>query len=320
MIKYIIKRLLWLIPVLICVAFVIFTLLYFTPGDPVEAILGEGATVEQMAIKRAELGLDDPYIVQLLRFFKQLFVDFNLGKSYVYGNSVMGQLMQRLPRTAAIAAVCCVLQLVIAVPLGVTAAVHQNGFTDRFCILLAIICNSIPNFWFAMILVVVFSLQLKLLPSSGIGHWYNYIMPCIAGCLTGVGGVARQTRSQMLEVIRSDYIVTARAQGHSESTIRYRYALPNALVPVITSVGTYFGRTLGGTVVIETVFSIPGIGMYLVEAVGNRDYPAVRGSVVVLAILFSMVMLLVDLCYAFIDPRVKAQYENQKKKKVKTNV
>lgn len=314
MIKYIGKRILWLIPVLLCVAFTIFTLLYFTPGDPVEALLGDGATVEQMEIKRVELGLDQPYIVQLLRFFKQLFIDFDLGTSYMYGNSVMEQLLLRLPRTAAIAAVCCVLQFVIAVPLGVTAAVHQNGFMDRFCIFLAIICNSVPNFWFAMILVVIFSLNMKLLPSSGIGHWYNYLMPCIAGSLAGIGGVARQTRSQMLEVIRSDYIVTARAQGLSERAIRYRYALPNALVPVITTVGTYFGRTLGGTVVIETVFSIPGVGMYLVDAVANRDYPVVRGSVVILAILFSLVMLLVDLCYAFVDPRVKAQYENQKKK------
>lgn len=317
MYKYVIKRLLWMIPVLIGVAIVIFTLLYFTPGDPAEAVLGTNPTYEEIVAKHAELGLDQPYIVQLGRFLKELFLEFNLGTSYVYKNSVAVEFFARLPRTFIIALTCLLTYIVVAIPLGVVAAVHQNKWQDHFCILLVMVTTAIPSFWFAMILMLIFSLHLGWLPSFGVGHWYCYIMPCIAASLSGIGGVARQTRSQMLESLHSDYIVTARSKGVSERSIRYRHALPNALIPVITSLGTYFGHSLAGAVTIEMVFTFPGVGLYLINGITNRDYPVVRGCVVMLAILFSLVMLVVDLTYAFIDPRIKAQYKGQHKRRIK---
>ena len=176
---------------------------------------------------------------------------------------------------------------------------------------------SLPGFWVGMILILVFAVYIPILPSSGVEHWYSYILPCVANALMGVGSLTRMTRSQMLEVIRSDYVVTARAKGVPERTILYSHALPNALIPIVTFVGTHFGRALGGTVVIETLFGIPGVGYYITQAVRNRDYPIVRGGVTLLALLFCLVVLIVDIVYAFIDPRIKAQYEGSGKKKKK---
>lgn len=318
MIKYVLKRLLMIIPVLLCVAIVIFTIMYFTPGDPVYLILGDNFTPEQYAAVQKELGLDKSYIEQLLSFLKQIFIEFDFGTSYILKTDIKTQLFARLPRTAIIAAVCCALQVVIAIPLGITAATHQNGFVDRFCILLAMLGISLPGFWVGMLLILAFSVYIPILPSSGVEGWYSYILPCVANALMGVGSLTRMTRSQMLEVIRSDYVVTARAKGVPERTILYSHALPNALIPIVTFVGTHFGRALGGTVVIETLFGIPGVGLYITQAVGNRDYPIIRGGVTLLALLFCIVVLIVDILYAFIDPRIKAQYEGSgKKKKVK---
>lgn len=317
MIKYVLKRLLMIIPVLICVAIVIFTIMYFAPGDPIYLILGDNYTPEQYAETAARLGLDKGYFGQLWDFLKNLFLHFDFGTSYILKTDIRTQLFSRLPRTALIAAVCCLLQVIVAIPLGVTAATHQNGLVDRFCILLAMLGISLPGFWVGMILILIFAVKIPILPASGVEHWYSYILPCVANALMGVGSLTRMTRSQMLEVIRSDYVVTARAKGVPERTILYSHALPNALIPIITFVGTHFGRALGGTVVIETLFGIPGIGYYITQAVGNRDYPIIRGGVTLLALLFCIVVLIVDLLYAFIDPRIKAQYEGSGKKRKK---
>lgn len=311
MIRYVIKRIIQLIPVILCVAIVIFTILYFTPGDPVILILGDNPTPEQYAAKQAELGLDQPYLVQLGTFLRDFFLRGDLGTSYVLKTNIGPELMRRLPRTAIIAAVCCLCQVFIGIPLGVTAATHQNGIIDRLCILLAMIGISLPGFWVGLMLI----LYVTILPSYGIEHWYSYILPCVANALMSVGSVTRMTRSQMLDVIRSDYVVTARAKGVPERKILYSHALPNALIPIVTYVGTHFGRALGGTVVIETVFSIPGVGYYMTQAIGNRDYPIVRSGVTLLAVIFCVVVLLVDILYAYIDPRVKAQYEGSVKRK-----
>ena len=315
MLKYVLKRLLMIIPVLLCVAVVIFTIMYFTPGDPVFLILGDNYTPEQYAEVSAQLGLDKSYLEQLLTFLKQIFLEFNFGTSYIMKTDIRTELFARLPRTALIASVCCLLQIVIAIPLGITAATHQNGLVDRFCILLAMVGISLPGFWVGMILILVFAVYIPILPASGIDHWYCYILPCVANALMGIGSLTRMTRSQMLEVIRSDYVVTARAKGVPERTILYSHALPNALIPIVTFVGTHFGRALGGTVVIETLFAIPGIGYYITQAVRSYDYPIIRGGVTLLALLFCIVVLIVDIIYAFIDPRIKAQYEGGGKKK-----
>lgn len=311
MIRYVLKRIIQLIPVIICVAILIFTILYFTPGDPALLILGENATQEQLIAKRAELGLDQPFFVQLWNFLRDFFLRGDLGTSYVLKTEIGPELLRRLPRTAVIAVVACLCQVFIGIPLGVTAATHQNGLIDRLCVLLAMVGISLPGFWVGLMLI----LYITFLPSYGIEHWYCYILPCIAASLSSIGSVTRMTRSQMLEVIRSDYVVTARAKGVPERTILYSHALPNALIPIVTYIGTHFGRALGGTVVIETVFSIPGVGYYMTQAVGNRDYPIIRSGVTLLAVIFCVVVLLVDILYAYIDPRVKAKYEGSTTRK-----
>ena len=316
MARYVIKRLLLIIPVLLGVAVLIFTLMYVTPGDPIRMML-LGASEEQIQATRTAYGLNDPFIVQLLRFLKDAFLRFDLGVSYFSGLPVFDELIVRLPKTAILAAFCMVAQIIIAIPLGVSAAVHQNHWQDNFVMIIAMLGVSIPEFWFAQMLILLFSLKLGWFTAFGVAHWYDYVLPIIAAAVPTLGGVARLTRSQMLEVIRSDYCVTARMKGVNEHDILYKHALPNALIPIITNIGMTFGKALGGTVVIETVFSIPGIGYYLVSGIGNRDYPVVRGAVLMLAILFSLVMLAVDIIYAYIDPRIKAMYEGQQKRRVK---
>jgi peptide/nickel transport system permease protein len=320
MIKYVIKRIISIIPVIIVVAILIFSMLYITPGDPAIVLLGDNATPEQIEAVHQRLGLDKPYVIQLLIFLKSLFINFDLGKSYLHGNSVMEEFLNRLPNTAIIAGFVCLLQILLAIPLGVTAATHHNRWQDRFCIFLAMVGTSIPNFWLGLLLILFFGQFLRILPTFGVQHWYSYILPCTACAFQGLAGIARQTRSQMLDVIRSDYIVTARAKGVTERSILYTHALQNALIPVVTGIGTQFGRNLGGTVIIETVFTIPGVGYYLIQAVNNRDYPVVRGVVVILSIMFSLIMLLVDIVYAYIDPRIKARYEGQQKRRIKKDV
>ncbi len=307
--KYILKRILMIIPVILGVAVVIFTIMYFTPGDAARTMLGNAASQEQVDELMNSLGLNDPYLVQLFRFLRQLFLQFDLGTSYINGTSVMGEIIHRLPNTLILAMSALLMQIFIAIPLGVSAAFHQNKWQDGLCTLVALIGASIPGFWLAMMLLLLFSETLHWLPSYGIGSFSHWILPCISVGIAGLGAICRQTRSQMLEVIRSDYIVTARAKGMPERTVKYRHALPNALIPVVTGLGSSFGAALGGTVVIETAFSIPGVGLYMVDAINNRDLPVIRGGVVVLAVLFCFLILFVDLVYAFIDPRIKAQYE-----------
>ena len=320
MIKYVIKRLLMIIPVLLCVAIAIFTIMYFAPGDPVALVLGDHYTEEQYAVVAAQLGLDKSFFEQLLIFLRDTFLRFDFGTSYVLKTDVTEALLSRFPRTAIIASASCLVQIFIAIPLGVTAATHQNGIVDRFCIVLAMVGISAPGFWIGMMLILLFSQKLQLLPASGVSHWYSYILPCAANAFAGLGGITRLTRSQMLEVIRSDYVVTARAKGVPERQILYSHALPNSLIPIVTHIGTHFATALGGTVVIETAFSVPGVGYYIMNGVGNRDYPIVRGGVTLLAMVFCLVVLAVDLLYAFIDPRIRAQYEGSGKKKAKKKV
>lgn len=314
MLRYIIKRILWLIPVILGVSILIFTIMYFVPGDPAQVILGQSATQQEIEALRESMGLNDLYVVQLGRFLKETFLEFNLGESYVNKVPVGDSLLQRFPQTAIIALVSCFLQVAIGIPLGVTAAVHHNKWQDRVSVVGAMIGISIPSFWLASMMVLLFAYHLGWLPAYGIDGWTSYIMPCFCAALAGIATEVRFTRTYMLEQIRSDYVVTARAKGMPERIIRYIHALPNTMIPLITGIGGSLGAAFGGTVIIENVFSIPGIGQYMVKAIGNRDYPVVRGSVVVLSIVFSIIMLFVDIAYSFIDPRIKSQYTSEKKK------
>ncbi len=315
--KYILKRILLMIPILVGVAILIFTLMFFVPGDPVEIILGSSATQAQVETVREQLGLNQPYIIRLGSFLQQLFLHGSFGNSYVQGTDVGAELLTRFPRTLILALFSILLSMVVGIPLGIRAATHANSAEDRISMFVSMIGVSMPNFWLALMLVLLFALKLGILPSSGDKGFEYYILPILANALGGIAGVARLTRSSMLEVIRADYVSTARAKGVSEHDVIYKHALPNAMIPIITMCGGRFGGQLGGTVVIETVFSIPGIGAYLINSINNRDYNAVQGSVLYIAFTFSVVMLLVDLIYAFIDPRIKAQYEGHSKKRIK---
>ncbi len=318
MIRYIIKRLLWMIPVILGVSVLIFTILHFTPGDPVIMILGRDSTVEAQAQLRASMGLDRPFPVQLLSYLKDVFLHFDLGVSYNTGKSVSEEILFRFPYTFMLAFSSMLISVLIGIPLGVIAAVNQNKLWDRISMFIALLGVSMPQFWVGLLLVLLFALRLGILPPSGIGGPQYFILPIIANAFGGIASMARQGRSSMLEVIRSDYVTTARAKGVSKTGTIFRHALPNALIPVITVAGTSFGRSLGGTIVIESVFSIPGIGAYMISGINNRDYPIVQGCVVFLAVTFSIIMLLVDLMYAFVDPRIKAQYvSGSRKRRVK---
>ena len=313
--RYIYKRLLLMIPVVIMVAVLIFTIMYFTPGDPAIIILGPNASLEQLAAKRAELGIDQPYLVQLWNYLKNVFIRFDFGNSFINGRSVSSQIMERFPRTLMIAALSVLLSIVAGVPLGIVASVHQYTWKDNASMFAALIAASMPGFWIAQMMSLLFALKLGWLPATGVDSWTCYILPVVANAIGGLAAMARQTRSSMLEVIREDYITTARAKGQIERKVIYHHALRNALIPIVTCAGGAFGFQLGGALVVETVFSIPGLGKYMMDAINQRDYPSIRGTVIFLAIAFSIVMLAVDIMYAFIDPRIKGQYQSKKRGK-----
>ena len=310
MVKYTLRRLLLLIPVVLGVALLIFIIMSFTPGDPAVIILGENATAEQVAALHVKLGLDQPLLVRFFNYIKGIVLHFDFGTSYTNGRPVRDEILQRFGYTFKIAAVSMVFSLGIGVPLGIVAALNRNTWKDNLSMSVALIGISMPTFWFGLVLSIVFALKLRWLPPSGVGSIKNYIMPCLAVSMPGIAGLARQTRSSLLEVIRADYITTARAKGQTEHVITFRHALRNALIPVITQAGAVFGLLMCGTLVAETVFTIPGLGTYMITAIKSRDYPAIQGAVILVSIAFSVVMLLVDLLYAAVDPRIRAQFKN----------
>lgn len=316
MIRYIFKRILAMIPVIIGVTILIFTLLYFAKGEPAQMILGSDATKEEVDQLNEKLGLDKPYFERLTSYMGDVFLHFDMGRSYFNEASVTEDVMQRFPITLKLSLLSVTLAVLIGIPLGVIAAVKQHSWLDNSSMFVAIIGMSMPNFWLGIMLSLLFALRLRWLPSSGIGGLEYYILPCLSIALGAACGIARQTRSSMLEVIRQDYIVTARAKGVSERAVIWKHALMNSLIPVITQIGFVFAGQFGGAVVAETVFSIPGLGTYMITAIQKRDYPAVQGSVLFSSIIFGVIMLIVDLVYAFIDPRIKAQYKGKSVKRL----
>lgn len=311
--KYVGKRLLQMIPILVVVAILIFTLMYFVPGDPIQILLGDSATPVQIEEARARLGLDEPYVVRLKDFVVDL-CHFDFGESYMTGTNVGRELITRFPNTLILTLFCVAVSLVFGIPIGIHCALRADKLPDRVWLFVTMLCSSMPNFWLALMLVLLFSLRLGWLPSNGIGGWKYFVLPIIANSIGSVAGIARQTRSSMLETIRSDFVTTARSKGLSEKAVILKHALPNALIPIITIAGGHFGFMLGGTTVIESVFSIPGIGNYMLTGINNRDYPVVQGGIIYIAFAFAIMMLITDLVYAFVDPRIKAQYISGKKK------
>ncbi len=314
MLRYIGRRLLEMIPILLVVAVLIFLMMEFVPGDPVKIILGDTATPAQIEEVREKMGFNEPFFGRFFDFlFKALHLDF--GSSYITGTSVGADLLTRFPRTFKLAIFSVLVTVILGIPIGIICAINANKISDRIWLVITLLANSMPSFWLALLLVMLFALRLKWLPSSGIGSWKNYILPVVSSSIGSLAGIARQTRASMLEVIRADYVTTARAKGLKEKAVILKHALPNALIPIITVIGGQFSFLMGGTTVIESVYSFPGLGSYIISGINNRDYPIVRGGVLYIAFTFSMMMLLIDIIYAFADPRIRAQYANASKKK-----
>ena len=307
MLKFTLKRLLYLILVLIGVSFLVCLLLYMTPGDPVRMMLGESSTPEAQAELRAELGLDDPFLVQYGRYMANIVFHQDLGTSYSTGRPVLESILEVFPNTVTLATASIVIAIVLGTFLGIISAVKQNSLLDNAVMVLALIGTSAPIFWIGTLMILLFSVQLNWLPPSGFGSFKQLIMPAVALGMQSTAVVARMTRSSMLEVIRQDYVKTARAKGQKEFVVIMRHVFRNALIPVITVVGLQFGTLLGGAMLTEIVFSIPGVGRLMIEAIKQRDFPIVQGSVLFVAACFSLVNLAVDLLYAVVDPKVSKE-------------
>ncbi|MCD7861972.1 MAG: ABC transporter permease [Lachnospiraceae bacterium] len=312
--KYVVNRLLWTIVVLLGVAFIIFTILYFTPGDPTEMLLGANATPVELAAKRAALGIDKPYIVQLYNFYVDTFIKFDLGTSWTYETPVIDALIERLPRTVLMNLASMLITIAVGLPLGISAARHQGKWQDYGVIGGSMVLISLPSFWVALEAIVLFSVMLGWLPSHGIGGIKYYILPVLTSALPGIAGNARQMRSAMLEVIRADFVTTARAKGQEEGVIVRKHILPNAMMPVITMIGGRFGHIVSGSSITERIFSIPGVGLYLLNGISYRDYPIIRGCTLFFALFNAICVLLTDLVYAWVDPRIKAQYKSGRRR------
>ena len=315
--RYIMQRLLWMILIVFCVAIIIFTIMYFVPGDPARIALGSTATAEEIDNWRNMQGLNDSYTVQLTRYLSDVFLHLDFGTSYSFKVPVLQEFAKRIPRTLTLGLLVIIIDAAIGIPLGVTAAMNQNKPRDRVLMILSMAGVSIPDFWLALMLVILFSLKLGWLPAMGIGGIKYWIMPVISASVAGIAMNARQTRSAVLETKRADFVTTARAKGLKESKVIYKHMLPNALIPVINNLGGQFAQVIAGTVVIESVFSFPGVGMFLLSGISARDYPVIRGCVLVLAVFAAFAVLIVDLIYAYLDPRIKAAYANSAARKVK---
>lgn len=307
MLKFTLKRAAYLVLVLIGVSFLVFLLLYMTPGDPVRMMLGESATPEAQEELREEMGLDDPFLVQYGRYMKNIIVHQDLGTSYTTQRPVLDEILNVFPNTVQLAVAAMVIAVVLGVFLGIISAVKQNSLLDNIVMVLALIGTSAPIFWIGILMILLFSVTLGWLPPSGFGSFEQLIMPALALGMQSTAVVARMTRSSMLEVTRQDFVKTARAKGQKESVVIIKHVFRNALIPIITVVGLQFGTLLGGAMLTEVVFSIPGIGRLMIEAIKQRDFPIVQGSVLFVAACFSLVNLAVDLLYAVVDPKVSKE-------------
>ena len=315
MTRYIMKRIGMMLFVILGVLLFVFVLLYLTPGDPARQVLGLTATDEQVAAQRHIMGLYKPFLSQLGDYLYNLFFHFDLGSSYKSNMSVMSEIARRVPVTLLIGSLGVLLSLLIGIPLGILSAVKQYSLVDNVANILAVVFTSMPSFWLALELSLIFAFQLRWLPPSGFKGFQYIILPIITLGLGGAASNYRMARSTVLDEIRKDYVRTARAKGTKESSVILMHAVKNAMIPIITQVGNSIGGILGGAVVVENVFAIPGMGTYLVGAINARDYPIIRGGVLVICVFVSICNLATDIISAFIDPRIKSYYKKMGKRK-----
>jgi peptide/nickel transport system permease protein len=307
MIKFVIKRILLCIPILLGVSIVVFAILKFTPGDPARNKLGQDAPEEAVEALREEWGLNDNVVVQYLNYMKNL-LRGDMGESYAKGSDVASDIAKRAKVTLPIVLLGMALAVIVGVPLGVYAAVKQYSIVDYTAQAVSLLLQAIPQFLLGSLLMLLFCLKLGWLPAVAGGNAASFILPIIAVCASGMAGIVRLTRSSMLEAIRADYVRTARAKGVKETKVIFRHCLQNALLPVLTTVGSSVGLTISGAVVVEAVFSMSGIGTYLRDGILGQDMPAVMGCVLFIAVITCLANLIVDVLYGIIDPRIKAKY------------
>ena len=304
MVRHILQRLLLTLPALWLVLTMVFFLIHIVPGDPVEQMLGEGATPAQTAQLRHSLGLDDPLYAQYVRYLGQT-LRGDLGESFKFQAPVRRVIFERYPATLQLAFLALLVCAAIAIPAGVVAAARRGSLADRSIGVFTLVGLAVPNFALGPLLITLFSIKLGWLPVSGRGGLLNYILPAatLGAALAAI--LTRMVRSSMLEELGSDYVRTARAKGLSMSAVLLRHALQNALIPIITILGLQFGTLLAGTIVTETIFSWPGIGRLTVMAISARDYPLLQGCILVIALSYVLVNLLTDVFYSMVDPRVR---------------
>ena len=307
MIRYSFKRILYMIPVTIAVIFLVYLIMYLTPGDPVALLLGGDATPELIAETRQELGITDPFLVQFGRYLWNL-LHGDFGMSWYTGRPVAERLFSAIPFTVTLSLCSMLVALLISVPLGILAAVNRNTVSYYVISVFAMIGVSAPTFWVGTMLLLWFSLGLRMLPSAYDGTWRSMVLPTITQGFNMLASIVRTQRSSMLEVLSSDYIRTARAKGVSRFSATYKHALRNAVLPSITVAGLDFSLLVGGSVAIETVFAIPGVGRLMIDNIKLHDTPTVIGCMVFVSVMVSIINLLVDILYGLIDPRIKAQY------------
>jgi peptide/nickel transport system permease protein len=317
MAKYIARRLLMIIPVLLGAIIVVFTINFFSTTDPAMVKLGISASDPvKLEAMRESMGLNRPYIVQLGEYLWNL-LHGNLGDSYVYAKTVWELLGGRIPNTLKIGLGAMLISVCVGIPLGLIAALHQNSAIDYFTTAFAVFMNAMPGFLVAVLLMIIFGLKLGWLPTSGADSASSFVLPIIAAGIGPICQDARMTRSSVLEVIRQDYVRTARSKGIAERQVISRHVLKNALIPILTMVGSGLGSCLAGSILVEMIFNIPGMGMLINSSIMSKDFITVQGCVVICAIVVALANLITDLAYAFVDPRIMAQYTGSNKKKKK---
>lgn len=315
--KYVLQRLLLVIPVLLGATLLVFTIMNFAPGDPALILLGPTATEEQLAKTREEMGLNDPFFVRYGKYVLNL-VQGDMGKSYRNNLDISTQIFERTENTMILAGSAVLFAVIVGVTVGIISAVKQYSKVDNIIMVVTLFLAASPVFWLGLMAILVFSLKLRWLPAAGMNSGFpdvlmTLILPAIVLSGNTLASIARTTRSSMLEVVRQDYIDTARAKGVKESNVVLRHMLPNAIIPIITLIGINFGSLLGGSVVTESIFAWPGVGRFVLDSINYKDTPSVLSSVVMLAVFATLVNFLVDILYAFVDPRIRSQYQSKRK-------
>jgi peptide/nickel transport system permease protein len=308
MIRYVVKRFLMLIPLVLCITFVVYGLMSLAPGDPASIMLPSNAPQEQKDALNHKLGYDRPFLVKYADFVYNLVFKGDFGISYRTQQPIINEFKTRLPISVTLAFTSLTLAACIGIPLGVLSAVKQYSLLDTIPSVMALTLSAVPSFWFGMMLIYFLAYRLGLFPSYGMGGIEHWVLPTLTIAVVYAAEILRYTRSSMLETIRADYVRTARAKGVAERTVIWKHAMKNGLLPVVTLLGSSFGAQIGGAIVTENLYNLPGLGTLTLLSINMRDTPTVVATSVIFATLYNIILILVDLMYAFIDPRIKAKY------------